>query len=63
MAFGISVSLKLEEYPDWLDDELHFVRDGDEIRVEIYRANGSLLGKTRTTIEDFNKMADILLTP
>jgi hypothetical protein len=63
MAFGVSVSLTLQDQPNWCDDKIHFTREGDEILIEVYRESGYIFCRTRVTIDDFNKMADLLLTP
>jgi hypothetical protein len=59
----VSLGLELEESPSWLDGKLHFVRSGNDIHIELRRINGRSYLETSVSIEDFNEMVDLLLSP
>jgi hypothetical protein len=61
-SITVNVSIKLQEQPNWMDDTMHFMRRGDDIFIELIRANGNRFAITRISIDDFNELADLLVT-
>ena len=48
----------------WLERKLYFIREGDEIRIETLNIkNGRVFTTARMSIDEFNELADKLLTP
>lgn len=62
LSYEVCVKLPLKDAPQWLS-HLEFTRQGDEILIQIVKTNDLPYGDTRISIEDFNQMADTLLTP
>lgn len=62
MTIRPAFKLTLSDAANWLS-HIEITRDGSEIELDIVKANGLSYGHVRLKLEDFNNMADILLTP
>lgn len=58
----ISVKISFKDAPPWLS-HLEFIRDGDDILIEVVKQSGVAYGEARLSLEEFNDIANILLKP
>ncbi len=59
---GVSVRIPLIDPPHWLNC-LEFTREDDNIVINIVKTNELSYGVAQVSIDEFNNMADLLLTP
>jgi hypothetical protein len=58
----VKLPLGGEDCPNWLS-HIEFSREGDHILFEVVKTNGFQYGEAKLSLEEFNNMADLLLTP